>query len=44
MPRVSASFGSSRPFSSRAARAGESVSELTAEITVEMAIVTANCL
>ena len=31
-------------FSSRAASAGDSVSELTAEITVEMAMVIANCL
>ena len=32
----------SRGFSSRADRAGESVSELNAEITVEVAIVRAN--
>ena len=42
MPRVSASFGASWPFSSNAARAGDKVSELIAEITVEMAIVSAN--
>ncbi len=44
MPRVSQSFGSSWPFSSNAASAGESVSELNAEITVEMAMFIANCL
>ena len=32
------------PFSNRAESAGESVSELIAEITVEMAMVRANCL
>jgi hypothetical protein len=31
-------------FSRRAASAGDRVSELIAEITVEMAMVTANCL
>jgi hypothetical protein len=44
MTRVSASLGASWPFSSSAANAGDSVSELIAEITVEIAIVTANCL
>ena len=44
MPRVSASLGWSWPFSSRAASAGDSVSELMAEMTVLIAIVTANCL
>ena len=44
MPRVSASFGASWAFSSSAASAGDSVSELKAEITVEIAIVSANCL
>ena len=42
MKRVSASLGASWPRSSRAASAGDSVSELIAEITVEIAIVTAN--
>ncbi len=42
MPRVSRSFGSPWPLSSVAASAGESVSELNAEITVEIAIVSAN--
>lgn len=41
---VSLSFGSLCPFSRRADRAGDSVSELTAEITVEIAMVSANCL
>src|SRR2546427_126261 len=36
MTRVSASFGASRDVSRRAASAGDSVSELTAEMTVEM--------
>ncbi len=44
MPRVSASFGASWDFSSTAASAGDSVSELNAEITVEIATVSANCL
>ena len=44
MPRVSASLGWSWPRRSRAASAGDSVSELIAEITVEIAMVTANCL
>ena len=42
--RDSISFGASCDFSSFAARAGDRVSELIAEITVEIAIVTANCL
>ncbi len=42
MPRVSTSFGAPCAFSSSAASAGESVSELIAEITVEIAIVSAN--
>ncbi len=42
MPRVSASLGASWLFSSKAASAGDSVSELNAEITVEMAMVSAN--
>ena len=44
MARVSASFGASWPFSSKAASAGDNVSELKAEITVEIATVSANCL
>src|SRR5580698_377657 len=44
MPRVRASLGSEWPFSRRALRAGESVSELKADMTVEIAIVIANCL
>ncbi|MNV34907.1 hypothetical protein D3C71_1263410 [compost metagenome] len=44
IPRVSASLGSLWPLSSSADRAGDSVSELIAEITVEIAMVTANCL
>jgi hypothetical protein len=44
MPRVSASFGASWPLSSRAASAGDIVSEFTAEMTVDIAIVSANCL
>ena len=44
MKRVSASGDSLRPFNSNAASAGERVSEFTAEITVEMAMVSANCL
>jgi hypothetical protein len=44
MNRVSASGESLRPLRRSAASAGESVSELTAEITVEIAIVSANCL
>ena len=43
MPRASQSFGASCGFSSAAASAGLSVSELNAEITVEIAIVSANC-
>ena len=42
MLRVSASFGSSRPFSSSAESAGAKASELITEITVEIAIVSAN--
>ena len=42
MTRVSASGGAPRSLSSMAASAGDSVSELTAEITVEIAMVTAN--
>lgn len=38
------SFGASCGLSSMAASAGDRVSELIAEITVEMAMVTANCL
>ncbi|MNY62120.1 hypothetical protein D3C86_1988870 [compost metagenome] len=38
------SFGAPWGTSSLAARAGERVSELIAEMTVEMAMVTANCL
>lgn len=41
---VGRSFFAPCGFNSRAASAGESVSELMAEITVEMAMVTANCL
>jgi hypothetical protein len=37
------SFGASCDFSSNAASAGDSVSELMAEITVEIAMVSANC-
>jgi len=44
IPRVKASFGASWDFSSNAARAGDSVNELNAEITVEIATVSANCL
>ncbi|MNY71124.1 hypothetical protein D3C86_2093980 [compost metagenome] len=44
MPRVSASLGSLWPLSSKALSAGDRVNELIAEITVEIAIVTANCL
>ena len=44
MPRVRASFGASWDFSSNAASAGDSVNELNAEITVEIATVSANCL
>src|SRR3984885_13951491 len=42
--RVSQSFGASALLKSNAARAGERVRELNAEITVEIAIVMANCL
>ncbi len=42
MPRVSASGLAPCGLSSTAASAGDSVSELNAEITVEMAIVSAN--
>ncbi|MNG10689.1 hypothetical protein D3C84_941750 [compost metagenome] len=38
------SFGASWLLSSTAANAGDRVSELKAEITVEMAMVKANCL
>jgi hypothetical protein len=41
--RVSRSFGASCERSSSAASAGDSVSELNAEITVEMAMVSENC-
>ena len=44
MPRVSASGRAPCGLSSSAASAGLSVSELIAEITVEIAIVSANCL
>ena len=44
MPRVSQSFGASCGRSRIALSAGDKVSELTAEITVLIAIVTANCL
>src|SRR5690606_24546221 len=44
MPRVSMSGLSWWPLSSRADSAGDSVRELKAEITVEMAMVMANCL
>ncbi len=42
IPRVRRSFGASWPFSNTAASAGLSVSELNAEITVEIAMVSAN--
>src|SRR5579859_7679254 len=42
--RVSQSFGASALLKSSAANAGERVKELNAEITVEIAIVMANCL
>ena len=42
--RVSASFGAACDLSSSAASAGERVSELIAEMTVEIAMVSANCL
>ena len=41
--RVSRSLGASWGLSSMAASAGDRVSELIVEITVEMAMVTANC-
>ena len=44
MARVSQSFGASWPLSSSAASAGDKVSELIAEITVEIAMVSANWL
>ena len=44
MTRVSRSFGASWLRSKMALSAGLSVNELKAEITVLMAIVTANCL
>jgi hypothetical protein len=44
MTRASASRGAPCGCSSLAASAGDRVSELMAEITVEMAMVTANCL
>ena len=44
MPRVSASGFAPCGLSSTAASAGDSVSELNAEITVEMAMVSANWL
>jgi hypothetical protein len=43
MPRVSASLGCVVAAQQQAASAGDSVSELIAEITVEIAMVTANC-
>jgi hypothetical protein len=42
MPRVKISFGASWDLSSMAASAGDSVNELIAEMTVEIAIVSAN--
>ncbi|MNP65476.1 hypothetical protein D3C76_1610670 [compost metagenome] len=42
--REKRSLGAWWSFSSTAARAGDRVSELNAEITVEMAMVRANCL
>jgi hypothetical protein len=44
MKRWARSGGAPRGLSSTAASAGESVSELNAEIAVLMAIVSANCL
>ena len=44
MPRANTSLGALWPLSNCAASAGDKVSELTAEITVEIAMVTANCL
>jgi hypothetical protein len=44
MPRVNQSFGASCGRSRSALRAGERVNELNAEMTVLMAMVTANCL
>jgi hypothetical protein len=44
IPRVSQSLGASCGRNSRALSAGDRVSELKAEITVLIAIVTANCL
>ena len=44
MARVSRSFGASCGLSRMALSAGDRVSELNAEITVEIAMVTANCL
>jgi hypothetical protein len=43
MTRDKPSFGASLPLSSSAASAGDRVSELNAEMTVEKAIVRANC-
>ena len=43
MPRCSRSFGAPCYLSSSADSAGDRVSELTAEMTVLMAIVSANC-
>ena len=43
MPRASQSFGASWPLSSSADSAGDKVSELKAEMTVEKAMVSANC-
>jgi len=43
IPREMASFGALRACSSLAASAGDKVNELIAEITVEIAMVTANC-
>ena len=44
MTRANQSFGASWSLSNTAHSAGESVSELNAEMTVEIAMVMANCL
>ena len=44
MTRANQSLGAPCPWSNTAHSAGESVSELNAEITVEIAMVMANCL
>ncbi|MCY1539308.1 hypothetical protein D9M68_748890 [compost metagenome] len=44
IPRDSQSLGASWLFSSKADSAGDSVSELNAEMMVEIEIVSANCL